>query len=188
MPFPPPGALPDSGTKPTSPALAGRFFHHWGTWDAPYCYIHAQNFKDEGFSSVKLNYLSCTVKLLLSQNILEKQRQNFVAKFKKCWSRNKIQCTYLCNKFILFKKIYSFRPQASHNYIRNFPFCLIKWQLEHILIWPQGAFYGNSFCYSSQNYAHLSTRNTIIFIGWFNITFYIILEVTHDNKIWYVIQ
>ena len=26
LPFPPPGDLPDSGTEPTSPALAGGFF------------------------------------------------------------------------------------------------------------------------------------------------------------------
>ena len=28
LPFPPPGALPDPGIEPMSPALAGRFFYH----------------------------------------------------------------------------------------------------------------------------------------------------------------
>ena len=28
------GELPNSGTKPTSPALAGGFFYHWATWEA----------------------------------------------------------------------------------------------------------------------------------------------------------
>ena len=34
--FPPPGYLPDPGIKPrspVSPALAGRFFYHWATWE-----------------------------------------------------------------------------------------------------------------------------------------------------------
>ena len=36
LPFPPPGDLPDPGIKPrspASPALAGRFFYHWATWE-----------------------------------------------------------------------------------------------------------------------------------------------------------
>ena len=33
--FPPPGDLPDSGIKPTSPALASRFFTTSATWEAP---------------------------------------------------------------------------------------------------------------------------------------------------------
>ena len=38
LPFPTPGDLPDPGIKPASlesPALAGRFFYHWATWEAP---------------------------------------------------------------------------------------------------------------------------------------------------------
>ena len=38
LPHPPPGDLPDSGFKPTSPmssALAGRFFTTSATWEAP---------------------------------------------------------------------------------------------------------------------------------------------------------
>ena len=38
LPFPPLGGLPDPGFKPTSPAplaLAGRFFNHWATREAP---------------------------------------------------------------------------------------------------------------------------------------------------------
>ena len=37
-PCPPPGDLPDPGMEPmplASPALAGRFFHHCTTWEAP---------------------------------------------------------------------------------------------------------------------------------------------------------
>ena len=37
LPFPPPGQLPNSGTKPPSlaaPALAGELYH-WATWEAP---------------------------------------------------------------------------------------------------------------------------------------------------------
>ena len=38
LPFPSLGDLPDSGIKPASlvsPALAGRFFYHCSTWEAP---------------------------------------------------------------------------------------------------------------------------------------------------------
>ena len=35
LPFPPPGDLPDPGTEPMSPALAGRFFTITDTWEAP---------------------------------------------------------------------------------------------------------------------------------------------------------
>ena len=38
LPLPSPGDLPDPGIKPTSltsPTLAGRFFTHWATWEAP---------------------------------------------------------------------------------------------------------------------------------------------------------
>ena len=35
MPYPPLGHLPDSGTEPASPALAGRFFTTSATWEAP---------------------------------------------------------------------------------------------------------------------------------------------------------
>ena len=34
LPFPTPGALPNSGIKPASPALTGGFFHHWATWES----------------------------------------------------------------------------------------------------------------------------------------------------------
>ena len=37
LPCPPPGHLPNPGIKPASlmsPALAGRFFTHWATWEA----------------------------------------------------------------------------------------------------------------------------------------------------------
>ena len=40
--FPPPGDPPDPGTEPMSPALAGRFFYHWATWEAlveVYCFL-----------------------------------------------------------------------------------------------------------------------------------------------------
>ena len=39
LPFPPPGDLPNPRIKPASPvppALAGGFFTHWATWEAPY--------------------------------------------------------------------------------------------------------------------------------------------------------
>ena len=192
LPFPPARDLPDSGTEPTPPALAGRSCHHWATWDAPYFCIHVHNFKDDnfkGFSSVKLNYLCCTVKLLLLQNILDIKGKTLWLSLRCVEAALKYNVlTYITNIFLLFKKVYSFRPQAPHNYIRNFPFCLIKWQSKHIKIWPQGACYGNSLCYSSQKYAHLFMRNRIIFIGWFNIMFYIILQAIHDDKIWCVIQ
>ena len=35
LPCPPPGDLPDPGIKPTSLALAGRFFTTSATWEAP---------------------------------------------------------------------------------------------------------------------------------------------------------
>ena len=35
LPFPPPGDLPNPEIKPASPALAGRFFYHWATWETP---------------------------------------------------------------------------------------------------------------------------------------------------------
>ena len=35
LPCPPPGDLPDPGIEPVSPALAGRFFTHLATWEAP---------------------------------------------------------------------------------------------------------------------------------------------------------
>ena len=35
LPCPPPGALPDPGIKPGSPALGGRFFTTSATWEAP---------------------------------------------------------------------------------------------------------------------------------------------------------
>ena len=38
LPCPPPGDLPHLGIEPVSPkspALAGRFFIHWATWEAP---------------------------------------------------------------------------------------------------------------------------------------------------------
>ena len=34
LPFPPSGALPNPGIKSASPALAGRFFYCWATWEA----------------------------------------------------------------------------------------------------------------------------------------------------------
>ena len=34
LPFPSPGNLPDQEIEPASPALAGRFFYHWVTWEA----------------------------------------------------------------------------------------------------------------------------------------------------------
>ena len=34
LPFPPPGDFPDSGIKPMSPILAGRFFTNCTTWGA----------------------------------------------------------------------------------------------------------------------------------------------------------
>jgi len=34
VPFPSPGDFPDPGIKPTSPALAGRFFYCWATKEA----------------------------------------------------------------------------------------------------------------------------------------------------------
>ena len=34
LPFPSPGDPPNPGTKRTAPALAGRFFTHWATWEA----------------------------------------------------------------------------------------------------------------------------------------------------------
>ena len=34
LPFPPPGNLPDPGTEPASPALAGGFFTTRATWEA----------------------------------------------------------------------------------------------------------------------------------------------------------
>ena len=37
LPFPSPGDLPDSGSKPVSPALA-RVFHHWAAWKTPHPY------------------------------------------------------------------------------------------------------------------------------------------------------
>ena len=36
LPFPTPGNLPDPEIKPTSPALAGRFFTTNATWEAQY--------------------------------------------------------------------------------------------------------------------------------------------------------
>ena len=33
LPFHPPGDVPDPGTEPTSPALAGRFFTTSATWE-----------------------------------------------------------------------------------------------------------------------------------------------------------
>ena len=36
LPFPTPGDLPDLGIEPESPALAGRFFTNWATWEALY--------------------------------------------------------------------------------------------------------------------------------------------------------
>ena len=35
LPFPPPGDPPPTGINPGSPALAGGFFYHWGTWTLP---------------------------------------------------------------------------------------------------------------------------------------------------------
>ena len=38
LPFPTPGDIPDPGIEPmspVSPSLAGRFFNHWTTWEAP---------------------------------------------------------------------------------------------------------------------------------------------------------
>ena len=34
LPFHSPGDLPDPGIKSASPALAGRYFYHWATWEA----------------------------------------------------------------------------------------------------------------------------------------------------------
>ena len=42
LPCPSPGELPDPGIKlasTVSPALAGRFFYHWATWEAPGSYV-----------------------------------------------------------------------------------------------------------------------------------------------------
>ena len=36
LPFPAPGNRPDPGIEPASPALAGRFFYHWATREAPH--------------------------------------------------------------------------------------------------------------------------------------------------------
>ena len=41
LPFSPPGDLPNPGIEPMSPvppALAGGFFYHCTTWEAPYIY------------------------------------------------------------------------------------------------------------------------------------------------------
>ena len=37
LPCPPPGDLPDSGIKPASPCIVGRFFTHWVTMEAHVC-------------------------------------------------------------------------------------------------------------------------------------------------------
>ena len=52
LPCPPPGDLPDPGIKPASPvspALAGRFFCHCETWEAPFeddIILYTENPKD----------------------------------------------------------------------------------------------------------------------------------------------
>ena len=43
LPFPPPGDLHNPGTELASPALAGRFFTHWATWEATKWYRLHQN-------------------------------------------------------------------------------------------------------------------------------------------------
>ena len=56
LPFPPPGALPDSGIKPTSfmsPALAGRFFTTSTTWEA--CYLAISQYKIKSSEEEKKN-------------------------------------------------------------------------------------------------------------------------------------
>ena len=76
---------------------------------------------------LQLNYLCCTVKLLLSQNILDSKGKTLWLSLRSVEAAIKYYVLiYVINIFRLLKKVYSFRPQASHNYIRNFPFCLIK--------------------------------------------------------------
>ena len=77
---------------------------------------------------LQLNYLCCTVKLLLLQNILYIKGKTLWLSLRCVEAALKYNVlTYITNIFLLFKKVYSFRPQAPHNYIRNFPFCLTKW-------------------------------------------------------------
>ena len=45
LPFPPPGALPNPGIEPRSPALAGRFFTSWVIKEAPVCQYFNVNMK-----------------------------------------------------------------------------------------------------------------------------------------------
>ena len=56
LPFPPPEHLPNPGTEPTSPALAGEFFTT-ATWEAPRQKVSFISLKFPRSKSPKVEYL-----------------------------------------------------------------------------------------------------------------------------------
>ena len=67
LPFPSPGDIPDPGIETMYPTLAGRFFTHWVTWEAPYKFNINSGNLSSSFSSTwdkssKIHFLLNIVK------------------------------------------------------------------------------------------------------------------------------
>ena len=69
LPLPSPGGLPDPGIGPVSPALAGRFFNHWATWEAHNYGYHLGNEGKSGIEvGIKRNFKFTWSVLFLEKN------------------------------------------------------------------------------------------------------------------------
>ena len=67
--FPSPGDLPNPGIEPVSPALAGRFFNHWATWEAHNYGYHSGNEGKSGIEvGIKRNFKFIWNVLFLEKN------------------------------------------------------------------------------------------------------------------------
>ena len=100
LPFPPPGDLPNPGTKPTSPttlALAGRFFTMWANLEDQKfnIYIHTHTYK------WKLKWQSCptlcdpmdyTVHGILQARILEWVAYPFSSRYSRFRNQTRVSC------------------------------------------------------------------------------------------------